>query len=182
MTTEAAPEHEHRDEPVAAADDVPPRRRRRIDKTLLIVSFFVGLGITLVIRGVLIGVTGDDRADLPPGIEQVDPVPEAVRVLSQTRVFIDLEAGYTGRLVIDDVEIETIGIDELSNDTAPGEQISLPPVTIYEPGNATLTFTPSADAPIEQFGEGLHRATVVYWKISEGEARARSYSWTFNTA
>lgn len=169
-------------EPRPGDPTAPERPRRRVDKTLLIVSFFVGLGIMLVVRGVLIGVTGEERSPLPDAIEQVDPVPEAVRVLSQTRVFVDLAPGYTGRLVIDGAEIETVAIDQLSNDAVePGRQISLPPVTIYEPGNATLTFTPADGAPIEQFDEGLHEATVVYWRIEDGEARARSYSWTFNT-
>jgi hypothetical protein len=166
-------------DPVATGDERPARR---VDKTLLLVSFFVGLGLMLVLRGVLIGVTGDERADLPDAIERVDPVPEAVRVLSQTSVFVDLAPGYTGRLVIDGVEIETVGIDELASDTVePGQQIALPPVTIYEPGNATLTFTPSSGAPIEQFDEGIHEARVEFWLIEDGPARSSSYTWTFNT-
>ena len=154
----------------------------RVDKTLLLVSFVVAIGLTFVTRGVLIGVTGDDRANLPDEIEQIDPVPDAVRVLAQTRVFVDLQTGYTGRLVIDGVEIETIGIDELADaDLEPGQQVSVPPVTIYEPGNATLTFIPTEGAPIEEFGEGLHEATVIFWRIEDGPARSRSYTWTFNT-
>ena len=165
--------------------DHPQRDRpwwRRIDRTLLLVSFVVAVGLMFVIRGVLVGVTGDERSDLPVEIERVDPVPDAVRVLAQTSVFVDLAPGYTGRLVIDGQEIETIGIDEIGNNQVdPGEQIALPPATIYEPGNATLTFTPSAGAPIEEFGEGLHDATVIFWRIDDGPARSRSYSWTFNT-
>jgi hypothetical protein len=161
-----------------------PRRPwwRRVDKTLLVVSFVVAVGLMLVIRGVLVGVTGDDRSDLPDEIERVDPVADAVRVLAQTSVFVDLAPGYTGRLVVDGQEIDTIGIDELGSDQVePGQQVALPPATIYEPGNATLTFTPSAGAPIEEFDEGLHEATVVFWRIEDGPARSRSYSWTFNT-
>jgi hypothetical protein len=162
-------------------DRDPPKRR--IDKTLLIVSFFVAVGLMLVIRGFLIGVTGDDRANLPDAIESVNPVPESVRVLSQTSVFVDLAPGYTGRFEIDDVKIDTVGIDEIANDNVePGQQIALPLVTIYEPGNATLTFTPAAGAPIEQFDEGIHEATVIFWRIEDGPSRSRTYTWTFNTA
>lgn len=173
------------DESIAGADAsaAGDRPKRRIDKTLLIVSFFVAFGIMLVIRGFLIGVTGDERANLPDAIESVNPVPEAVRVLGQTSVFVDLTSGYTGRLEIDDVKIETVGIDEIANDEVePGQQIALPLVTIYEPGNATLTFTPTAGAPIEQFDEGIHEAKVVFWRIEDGPARSRTYTWTFNTA
>ncbi len=158
-----------------------PPPRRRIDKTLLIVSLVVGLGLTLVIRGLFIGVTGDERADLPDAVTEVLPVPEAEQALSQTNVFVDLESGFTGVFVIDGVEIPTVNIDELSSDTVdPGAQVAVPPVTVYEPGNATLTFTPGSDAPITEFGEGEHQVTVRYWPIDEGPQRARTYTWTFN--
>lgn len=167
----------------AGSGDGPARPWwRRVDRSLLIVSFVVAIGMMIVLRGVLVGVTGDDRTAIPAQIEQVDPVPDAVRVLAQTRVFVDLESGYTGRLVIDGIELETIGIDELGSDQVePGQQVEVPAATIYEPGNATLTFVPSADAPIEEFDEGLHEATVVFWRIEDGPARSRSFSWTFNT-
>lgn len=170
------------DDPDAPTTNDAAPRRRRVDKTLLGVSFVVAIGIMLVLRGLLIGVTGDDRTNLPDAIERVDPVPDAVRVLAQTSVFVDLAEGYTGRLVIDEVEIETVSIDQIAEgQVEPGQQISLPPATIYEPGNATLTFTPTDGAPIGEFDEGLHQATVVFWRIEDGPARARSFSWTFNT-
>lgn len=185
VSTSTTPDDEAIQGPAASiGDPVQPDVPwwRRVDKTLLVVSFIVAIGIMFVLRGVLVGVTGDDRADLPDQIEQVDPVPDAVRVLAQTRVFVDLAAGYTGRFVIDGVEIETVGIDEIgSGQVEPGQQVDIPPVTIYEPGNATLTFVPSAGAPIEEFGEGVHEATVIFWRIEDGPARARSYTWTFNT-
>lgn len=170
-----------RSDPVTNADTpVDPDRRWWRDKPTLAMIGLLLVGSLFVARGVLVGITGDDRANLPDLIEAVEPVPEAVQVLNQSNVFVDLAGGHTGVLVIDGFEIETKNIDELSNDTVePGQQVELPPVTRYEPGNATLTFTPSATAPITQFVDGEHTVEVIYWPIAEGRQFARSFSWTF---
>jgi hypothetical protein len=156
------------------------RRLRSVDRSVVVVCGIIAIGFALAVHGLLTGVTGDDRANLPPLIESVDPVPEAVQVLSQSNVFVDLAAEYTGVLVVDGVEIQTVNVDEVGTlGVEPGQQVELPPVTIYEPGNATLTFTPGENAPIQEFTEGEHRVQVVYWRIDEGRRRARSYTWTF---
>jgi hypothetical protein len=158
-----------------------PRRRFKVDKTLVIVSLVVGVGLALVTRGLFIGVTGDERSNLPDAIEQVDPVPDAEQALSQTSVFVDLAAGYTGAMSIDGIAIETIDVSAAADDQVePGQQVVLPPGAVYEPGNATLTFTPSAGAPIEEFLDGEHQVIVRYWPVDENEQRARSFTWTFN--
>ncbi len=174
------PATEHVDQDTAD-QALPVRRKRHIDKTLLAVSVLVGLGLALMFRGVLISITGDERAKLPDLIERVDPVPESVQVLSQSNVFVDLVSGYTGVLVVDGTEIETVSVEDLGSiQVVPGQQVQLPSVTIFEPGNSTLTFVPSKDAPVSEFAEGEHRAQVIYWKVTEGRERARSYTWTFN--
>jgi hypothetical protein len=167
-------------------DDAPvqppalPERHWWQDRTMVGMLALLLIGSLLVARGLLVGITGDERADLPTFIESVEPVPEAVQVLNQSNVFVDLATGYTGVLVIDGVEIATQNIDELSNDAVePGQQIELPPVTRYEPGNATLTFTPSSTAPITQFVDGEHTVEVIYWLIEDGRRFARSFSWSF---
>lgn len=155
--------------------------RRRIDRGLLIASLAIATGIVIAVWGVFGAVTGTDRFALPDGLERVDPVPDAIQVLPQTAVFVDLEQGYTGVLVVDGVELETINLDQIGAiDVEPGRQVDLPPVTVFEPGNATLTFTPSRGAVVERFGTGLHTVTVVFWRLDEGRDFARSYSWTFN--
>jgi hypothetical protein len=165
-------------------DDAPAARlplRARLDKTMVFMLVLLGVGVLLVVRGLLVGITGEERSDLPAYIESVDPVPEAVQVPNQSRVFVDLVPGYTGVFVIDDIEIETRNIDDLGRvDVEPGQQIELPPVTIFEPGNATLTFTPGAAAPITEFVDGEHTVEVVYWRVEDGRQRARSFTWTFN--
>lgn len=167
------------DEPAATPD---PRRdrRRRPDRTLLVVSLVIAIGLVLVGRGLLVSVTGDERSNLPDLVESVAPVPGAVQVLSQSNVFVDLTAGHTGVVVIDGVEIETVNVDDLASiEVEPGRQVDLPPVTIYEAGNSTLTFTPSDGAPVEEFGSGEHEVQVIYWRVDEGRQRARTFTWTF---
>lgn len=174
----------HIDADLDAGRDVAPAptgRRRRVDKGLLALSLLIAIGLVLVVRGVAVSITGDDRANLPDTIESVEPVPEAVQVLNQTHVFVDLVAGHTGVLVIDGFELETVNIDDVvSADAEPGSQVDLPDTTVYEPGNATLTFAPNDNAPVTGFDTGVHQAQVIYWKVEEGRQRARSYSWTFN--
>jgi hypothetical protein len=155
--------------------------RPRVDKTMVFMLVLLGIGALLVVRGLLVGITGDERADLPVYIESVDPVPEAVQVPNQSSVFVDLIPGYTGVFVIDDIELETTNIDDLARvNVEPGQQIELPPVTIFEPGNATLTFTPGAAAPITEFVDGEHTVVVIYWRVEDGRQRARTFTWTFN--
>ncbi len=161
-----------------------PRGRRRIDRGLLIASIAISIGLVLVGFGVVVSVTGDEAANLPDEIESVVPVPDAVQALSQTNVVVDLQSGFTGELIIDGVTIPTIDLFEVDRaaelDLEPGRQVSLPPATVYEAGNATLTYTPSDGAPIESFESGRHEVRVVFWPIEEGRSSASSFTWTFN--
>ena len=140
----------------------------------------------MVVLGFMSSVTGRKALALPPTIEDIDPVRGAVRVPAQTEVFVDLLAGYTGVLVIDGVELETVDPNDPNDPNAPapvtpGQQVTLPPTTIYERGNATLTFVPSKGAKIEFFAQGTHTATVIFWKIIGGSReRSSTYTWTFS--
>jgi hypothetical protein len=147
-------------------------------RRLLACSMVIAVGIVLVILGFQSSITGKKALALPPTIEDIDPVRGAVRVPAQTAVFVDLAAGYTGVLVIDGTELPTVDPNDLKAGPG-GEQVSLPPATIYERGNATLTFVPTEGAPIEAFTQGTHTTTVIYWKVLESRLRSRSYTWTF---
>jgi hypothetical protein len=168
----------------ATAATSPSRRRRRwrrVDVGLLLASAGIAAGLVLVGLGVIVSVTGDEATKLPDEIEGIAPVPDAVQVLSQTSVFVDLLTAYTGVLIIDDIEIDTVDLGDIdTSGVEPGKQVDIPAVTVYEPGNATLTYTPSEGAPIETFSTGLHRAQVIYWRIDEGRSQAGLYAWTFN--
>ena len=191
MSTE--PQTDAGDMPVSVDDDhdhddvlpaVREPRRRRIDRGLLIASLAIALGVVIVGYGLIVSVTGDEATKLPTEIESIAPVPDAVQVLAQTNVVVDLADLHTGVLVIDGVELETVSLDALAGEggaaVEPGRQVELPPVTIYDPGNSTLTYTPTDGAPIEKFESGLHRVQVIYWLAEEGRERADSYTWTFN--
>jgi hypothetical protein len=164
-------------------------KRPRLDaqqRRLLVCSLVIAGGIVMVILGFMSSVTGRKALALPPTIENIDPVRGAVRVPSQTEVFVDLLAGYTGVLVIDGVELETVDPNDPNDPLkpatpVPGQQINLPATTIYERGNATLTFVPTKGARIESFSQGNHTATVIFWKIIGGSRqRASTYTWTFS--
>jgi len=160
-----------------------PQQRR-----LLLCSFVIAAGLVLVILGFRSSITGREALALPPTIENIDPVRGAVQVPSQTEVFVDLLPGYTGVLVIDGVELQTVDPNDLNGPTdastpveiVPGQQVSLPPTTIYERGNATLTFVPTEGAAIESFSQGPHTATVIFWKVLESRLRSQTYTWTFS--
>ena len=176
--TDIAPAVEHDDSADSVGEE--PTRWLPVDRTTLIVIIAMGIGIFALVRGLLVGITGDERAGLPPNIEEVQPVPEAVQVLNQSNVFVDLATGYTGVLIIDGIELETVNLADLGElEVEPGQQRDLPNVTIYEGGNSTLTFTPNSSAPISQFVDGEHTIELLYWRFDETRQQARSYTWTF---
>ena len=55
----------------------------------------------------------------------------------------------------------------------------LPPTAIYDPGNFTISFLPQDGAAIEEFKQGDHRATVVYWKVTDDKSKSKSFTWEF---
>jgi hypothetical protein len=161
-----------------------PRKRRALDRGLLIASLVIASGIMLIVFGVFSAQTGDDGIDRPEAIESVQPVENAIQVLQQDQIIVDLQAGYEGRLVVDGVELPTTIIGQSDVDPSaqvePGQQIDLPTTAVFDPGNAVLSFQPVDGALIETFTQGEHEVTVFFWRIDEGPDQARAYSWTFN--
>ena len=161
----------------------PDRPNRRIDRGLLLASLAIAIGAVLVIFALTSARTGDDGIDRPDAIESVQPVENAVQVLQQERVVVDLQPGYEARLVIDGIELPTTVIGESDVDPfeqpTPGEQIDLPTTAVFDPGNNVISFQPVEGALIESFTEGLHEAEVIFWKIEDGPEQALSYRWEF---
>ncbi len=139
---------------------------------MLAASLAIAFGLVLIGFAVSRSVTGDEATDLPDAIESVSPVPDAVQVLQQTQVVVDLAEGYEGRLIIDDLALPTIRLDELASvDVAPGEQVEVPPGVVFEPGNGTLTFTPGDPSTIERFDPGSHTVAGHLLEVDRGRRR-----------
>lgn len=174
---DVAPAHDV--DSVGDTDRNPPvGRRRRVDIGLLIASLAIAGGLVLIIWGFLTAVTGDDGVDRPDAIENLTPVENAIQVLQQESVVVDLEFGWEARLTIDGIDIPTTTIGEI--EVEPGDQLELPPTAIFDPGNAIISFQPVEGAVIESFSAGLHQVRLVYWRTEDGPETARSYVWSFN--
>lgn len=156
-----------------------PIRLRRPQLSLLVASLIIAICVVAIGVGISIAVTGVDRQGLPDTIEEISPLRAASQVPSQTQIFVDLQSGFTGVLIIDGLELATINLDDVNKDAKPGQEVTLPPTTIFEPGNATLTFDPSPESTISEFSQGEHIVKVIFWKQIEGRGRARSYTWSF---
>lgn len=154
-------------------------RFRRPNFKLLLVSFVIAMCVVAIGFALSLAVTGNEGAHLPKYIERIEPVAGATQTPAQASVLVDLVAGYEGVLVIDGLELVTVNLGELRDETTPGQQVTLPPTTVYEPGNATLTFDPSPDSSINSFSQGKHVVQVIYWETVQGRTTARVYSWTF---
>ena len=156
--------------------------KRPIDKQLLLVSAGVALGLVLIVMGLQSATTGRDAQNIPVVIEEMSPGP-GDQVVQQAQISVDLVEGYEASLEIDGIALETTRLDELSAEgneaLDPGAQVEIPPTAIFDPGNYIISFTPQEGAPIEVFSQGTHKATVTYWKMIDGKAKARSFSWEF---
>jgi hypothetical protein len=155
----------------------PRRWWRRVDRGLLVASLVIAAGLLLIIWGFFTAITGDDGVDRPEAIEELSPVENAVQVLQQEQIRVDLEFGYEATLVIDGVALPTTVLTEI--ETAPGTQVDLPPTAILDVATGVITFQPSDGAPIESFPEGRHEVRLIYWRTTDGPDSARNYRWSF---
>jgi hypothetical protein len=160
-----------------ARDGLASKRRRRPDRGLLIASFVISLGLVLVVWGFFTAITGDEGVDRPAAIESVSPVENAIQVLQQESISVDLQFGYEAMLIVDGIELETTSIGQV--DVEPGSQLEFPPTAIFDPGNSIISFTPNDEAVISELSQGRHEVTVRYWRIEDGPSNATSYRWTF---
>lgn len=164
------------------SEPAPGGRFRNVDKGLLAACFVIAAGLVLIVWGVSSALTGTEGVDRPAEIENLSPVENAVQVLQQESVFVDLAPGYEGVLVVDGIEIAIDRPDQVDDDLEPGEQqLTDPTRTRYDPGSNTLTFRPAEGAPIESWTVGRHDVVVVYWLIEDGRGvDDQRYRWSFD--
>jgi hypothetical protein len=166
-----------------ASQDPPPAgrsRRQAPDKGLLLACLVIACGLFAIIWGVTSALTGDDGIDRPTAIEELSPVENALQVFQQQQIRVNLQPGYEAYLIVDGIRLETTNIGQVEvNPENDGQQLSIPPTAVFDPGNAVITFRPSDDAVITSFSEGRHTAQVVFWRIEEGPGEAESYRWSF---
>lgn len=158
----------------------PVRRRRRPSIEMLLISTGLALGLMMIILGLMSATTGRDALGYPDQIVGVSPAPNDRQVLSQTEISVDLIDGYEAELILDGISIPTTRLEDASpQDVKPGQQIELPKTAIYDQGNSLIRFEPTEGAAVEKYDVGVHRVTVLFWKIEEGRNTARSFSWSF---
>lgn len=150
---------------------------------MLLVSIGVAVGLVSIGFGLRSGLTGRDASSLPSAIENISPG-DGDKILRQSKIIVDFIEGYNAVLTIDGIELPTVRLDELTaNGIAPkpGAQVELPPTAVFDPGNYIISYQPQEGAPINEFKQGEHTASVRYWLFTEGEIRARIYNWRFTT-
>ncbi len=155
-------------------------RRRRPSIEMVLISAGLAIGLMMVILGLMSATTGRDALGYPDEIIEVSPAPNDRQVLSQTEISVDLIDGYEAEIILDDITIPTTRLEDASpQDVKPGQQIELPKTAIYDQGNSLIRFEPTEGAAVERYDVGVHRVTVLFWKIEEGRTTARSFSWSF---
>lgn len=160
-----------------ATSAVRPARTRRDSVRVVLVSLGFAVGVMLILWGVTGSVTGRDAIGLPDQVTSVSPSPNDTQVLNQTEIYVDLEANVEAELIVDGIVLDTSRLGEAS--TEPGQQIELPPTAIYDPGNASIRFQPQEGAVIEEWSQGMHVVTVVYWDVELGRESERRFTWSF---
>ncbi|MCU1344887.1 MAG: hypothetical protein JWL70_1153 [Acidimicrobiia bacterium] len=164
---------------------------RSVNRTRLITSLLLALGVVVIVISAAKARTGADQQDLPEGIEAVRPEKNA-QVPQQTTIVVDLSPGYDGTLILNGTEIPS---DQVSFDEGQNE-LTFPcqPVLDGSPAAAGNSGANSARPPqppcirnqpnaeLVKIPRGNVAISVQYWKIATGRsAGSRVYFWSFRT-
>ena len=139
----------------------------RVKVTLLLL---IVAGIGAFVAASLVG--GSGRPCNPPSaIEQLIPECNA-QVPIQNTVGVDLVAGYTAELSINDIPIPADQIGSIGVRTNPQTGVT----------QDTFVFTPGPGKALEELQAQQNCATVRYWSLADGPDTASTFIWCFRAA
>ena len=92
-----------------------------------------------------------------------DIPPRNSEILRQDVTGVDLRPGWTGVLIVNDVEIPEDQLD-LDNLESLGQ----------------VLFTPGDGKAVERYEAGENCVTAVVWRVEESRANSRNVDWCFN--
>jgi len=130
---------------------MPTAVRRSIIAVLLLIVAGAAYGLTQLDSG-----TSNASTNI---VQSVSPVDNA-QALQRDPIVVDLEAGWDGRLTVDERAI-------------PDDQLE------RVPQQGKITFVPGPGKAFEFFPAGRNCASLTYWQIRTGPEQSFSYRWCF---
>lgn len=104
---------------------------------------------------------------------------EGDRVLSQSQVGAELQAGYDGRLTINGVAIPEEQMEGALSPEAESQLSSEERGRGVRPNNKnSVKFKPGPSKALARLDTGAVELVVRYWRVEDGEDNARRFSWT----
>lgn len=123
----------------------------------------ISLLLAVAVVGIVFAFQMHEETEEPVRIGAVQRVfpPQGQAMLKQDTLYADLSFPYTGKLVIDEVEIPDTQLKRI------------------QVGEATrLSFTPAPDSVTGSLEAGKHHAVVSYW-LPDRPEEVSGYSWDF---
>jgi hypothetical protein len=150
-------------------------RGRLFTKGRIITSLLLAIAGACLIVGFQEAADPKDKATIrPAAILNVFPR-EGTTVLRQERIGGQLADGFTGELVIDDVQIP---LDQLERPQDPIGQDAQTAAAKGLAGLNEVSFTPGEGKEIERLRTGTVTAKLLFTERATG--KSDSYSWTFS--
>jgi hypothetical protein len=143
-------------------------RRPQHPGRVAVVAVVALIAINAAIFGTRNEVRGTAAPERPPAILQLTPQENEI-ALGQAAIVVDLRPQFIAQLTIDGQPIPDDQVKTVAN--------------FYE-----ISFQPTPDHDIHQFGPGTHTATVEYWPKAKTYEEAKagsllsSYTWNFKVS
>lgn len=169
-----------RPDPVREIRDPPPQPL--LSWRRLVIVAILGVAALLIWMAAQAGGGTQTGIDTEQAIVAYSPNPGG-RVLRQSEVGVELETGYDGRLEIDGVAIPEEQMVGAIDPNSP--EFQRLPEDLQKQGPRPNTkhivkFRPGPGKAVAEFDTGAVDITVRYWPIREGQAAARTVTYTIN--